>query len=309
MFNSPDFGRVSIPSHNRRAPGPIGIHAAQAAADWWGVEWWAEDGLVSPNCMNIGEPFALEEEAVNSIPREPAGIEFHEASEQLETTSELGVPWIQDRSGDAKTMQLTKKKKDGTSYRVRPRGRFHHVESLVLHQTAVRRSDANDPNARTYSNIGAHFVVTPIGDIILLHPLDRHVWHAQGLSKNSVSVEFEGNFPDVEGSWWEDPKRMRAGKRIQRNHVSREQIDAGRRIVHFLMSEGRPDFVDLKHIFAHRQSSGNRTNDPGPDIWYHVAEWAFQVYPQLNAGPRGYRVQTGKPIPDEWRQWGKPLSK
>jgi peptidoglycan hydrolase-like protein with peptidoglycan-binding domain len=62
--------------------------------------------------------------------------------------------------------------------------------------------------------------------------------------------------------------------------------------------------MGLTHILAHRQSSGQRENDPGPDIWYHVGQWAVDNLGLKDGGP-GFKVGTGNPIPDLWRTWGR----
>ncbi|MFN7999717.1 MAG: hypothetical protein U0X75_01730 [Acidobacteriota bacterium] len=60
----------------------------------------------------------------------------------------------------------------------------------------------------------------------------------------------------------------------------------------------------MTHVLAHRQSSGQRENDPGPDIWYHVGQWAIDNLGLKDGGP-GFKVGTGNPIPDLWRKWGQ----
>jgi hypothetical protein len=63
--------------------------------------------------------------------------------------------------------------------------------------------------------------------------------------------------------------------------------------------------MGLTHILAHRQSSDSRTNDPGPEIWYGVGQWAVENLGLKDGGP-GYKHSAGgAPIPDEWRNWGR----
>ena len=61
--------------------------------------------------------------------------------------------------------------------------------------------------------------------------------------------------------------------------------------------------MGLTHVLAHRQSSGTRENDPGPDIWFDVGQWAVNTLGLKDGGP-GFKIDTGNPIPDEWRTWG-----
>ena len=63
--------------------------------------------------------------------------------------------------------------------------------------------------------------------------------------------------------------------------------------------------MGLTHVLAHRQSSHARDNDPGPEIWYQVGQWAVETLGLKDGGP-GYKHPTGgKPIPEQWRNWGR----
>ncbi|NVB40302.1 hypothetical protein G6O69_37195 [Pseudenhygromyxa sp. WMMC2535] len=55
------------------------------------------------------------------------------------------------------------------------------------------------------------------------------------------------------------------------------------------------------YVFAHRQSSSRRGNDPEPEIWHAVGQWAVTALGMSDGGP-GYAVGTGAPIPDAWRR-------
>ena len=61
--------------------------------------------------------------------------------------------------------------------------------------------------------------------------------------------------------------------------------------------------MGLTHVLAHRQSSGTRENDPGPDVWFDVGQWAVNTLGLKDGGP-GFKIDTGNPIPEEWRTWG-----
>jgi transcriptional regulator with XRE-family HTH domain len=56
----------------------------------------------------------------------------------------------------------------------------------------------------------------------------------------------------------------------------------------------------IRSVFAHRQSSASRGNDPGPDLWAGVGQWAIDRLGFSEGGP-GYTIDQGNPIPDEWR--------
>ncbi len=162
------------------------------------------------------------------------------------------------------------------------------VYALVLHQTAFSRGN----DTTKYDRIPVHFVIVPNGKIIQLHPLSAYLWSSNGFNSGSVAVEFVGNFPNTKGKCWE-------AKKFGCHKLTQEQINSGRALIRHLINT-----MGLTHVLAHRQSSGQRENDPGPDIWYHIGQWAVDNLGMKDGGP-GFKVGSGKPIPDEWRRWGQ----
>ncbi|HKE14652.1 MAG TPA: peptidoglycan recognition family protein [Kofleriaceae bacterium] len=167
------------------------------------------------------------------------------------------------------------------------------VDALVLHQMACCFRP-RDPLQR-FLTLTAHFAILADGRILQLHPASALLWASNGFNARSVAVEFAGNFPDVRGRWWE-------GARFGRNQVTRAQVAAGIALVQHLIAT-----LGIRHVFAHRQSSATRTNDPGPDIWFHVGQRAVSQLGLSDGGP-GYKIGTGNPIPDAWRTWGRPVA-
>jgi hypothetical protein len=167
------------------------------------------------------------------------------------------------------------------------------VYALVLHQMAFSRG--NDP--KRYDTVTAHFAILPDGKIIQLHPISAYLNASNGFNAKSVAVEFAGNFPNTQGKCWE-------AKKYGCHKVTQAQIESGRRLIKHLIRT-----IGLTHVLAHRQSSGSRENDPGPDIWYNVGQWAVDNLGLKDGGP-GFWIKSkvgadGKPIPDEWRTWRK----
>lgn len=161
------------------------------------------------------------------------------------------------------------------------------VYALVLHQMAFSRGSEN----HKYDRVTAHYAILPDGKILQLHPVSAYLYASNGFNRGSVAVEFAGNFPNTRGSCW---KKEKYGCHT----LTQAQIDAGRYLVRHLISS-----IGLTHILAHRQSSGSRENDPGPDIWYHVGQWGVDKYGLKDGGP-GFKIGSGKPIPSAWRTWG-----
>jgi peptidoglycan hydrolase-like protein with peptidoglycan-binding domain len=173
------------------------------------------------------------------------------------------------------------------------------VYAFVLHQMAFKRWNSKTKaysNPESYLATGAHFCIMFDGRIVQLHPCSRMIWHGNCVSPGSVAVEFEGNFPNIKGGWWTDKK----SKVHNKDKPTQAQFESGRFLTSYLKT-----VLGTTHILAHRQSSDSRENDPGPDIWYHVGQWAIGKLALTDGGP-SFKCGTGKPILPEWRTWGSP---
>jgi N-acetyl-anhydromuramyl-L-alanine amidase AmpD len=236
------------------------------------------------------------------------------------TRTRQSIPLTLGVAGDPKIIDLTAKADKSKRFLIRDPKK---VYALVLHQMACCYN-VPDPLTRFPQRMAVHFVILPDGRILQLHPIQALTGASHGFNNGSVAVEFAGNFPNSEGKWWLDQedldairKKLRKEKRPEaqiqariqayikanQNHVTPQQIEAGRYLVRYLirtMAHSR----GLTHILAHRQSHFSRENDPGPDIWYHVGQWAIDNL-GLNDGGPGFKTGTGKPIPDLWRKWGQ----
>lgn len=238
-----------------------------------------------------------------TFPTEP--FEFYAESED---EFDLGK-----KVSDSRIIDLTAQADKSRRLRTRDSKQVH---ALVLHQMACCYK-VKDPLKR-FLKIAPHFAILPDGRILQLHPILSLTGASNGFNHGSVAVEFAGNFPDVKGKWWIDRKelgvlketlkklptaqiqaRVQAYIKANQNQVTPQQIEAGRYLVRYLKQT-----MGLKTILAHRQSSKDRENDPGPDIWYHVGQWAIDNLGLKDGGP-GFKVGTGNPIPDLWRKWGQ----
>jgi hypothetical protein len=163
------------------------------------------------------------------------------------------------------------------------------IKQLVLHQMACCFKPA-DPLKR-FLTITAHFAITADGRILQLHPIEQLLWASNGFNGSSVAVEFAGNFPDTKGRWW-------AGDNYGRDRPTPAQFEAGRRLIRHLVKT-----IGLTQVVAHRQSSASRENDPGPEVWRNVGQWAVDTLGLSDGGP-GFKLPGGNPIPDDWRKGG-----
>lgn len=159
-----------------------------------------------------------------------------------------------------------------------------NVDSLVLHQTGFTRG--NEPEK--YFKVTAHFVITPDGKIIWIHPFDEYLQASNTLNSRSVAVEFVGNFPANNGECW-NPEKFGC------HTPSEAQLEAGRYLVKWLV-DVQPGF---QAVFSHRQSAASRGNDPGPMIWREVGEYAIHELGLVDIRDETYGK--GRPIPAAWR--------
>jgi N-acetyl-anhydromuramyl-L-alanine amidase AmpD len=167
------------------------------------------------------------------------------------------------------------------------------VTALVLHQMACC-ANRKDP-LKSYLKINSHYTILRDGRILQMHPISSLLGASHGFNKRSVAVEFAGNFPNTKGQWWQ-------GEKYGKDQLTRAQVEAGRYLIQHLVRT-----IGLKHVLTHRQAHNSRTNDPGPDIWYNVGQWAIDTLGLSDGGP-GFKIDSGAPIPNEWRTWNKPLT-
>ncbi len=161
------------------------------------------------------------------------------------------------------------------------------VYALVLHQTGFSRGN----NPEKYRKVKAHYVIMPDGRILQHHPVEAYLYASNGFNRRSVAVEFVGNLPNTNGNRYK-PEKFGA------DDLTQAQIGAGQHLVKHLI-----DRIGLTHVLAHRQATAQRQNCPGPDIWYTVGQWGVREHGLGDGGP-GFTIDSGKPIPDLWRNWG-----
>jgi N-acetyl-anhydromuramyl-L-alanine amidase AmpD len=159
------------------------------------------------------------------------------------------------------------------------------IDAVVLHQMAFSRgSDLN-----RYLRVGSHFIIMPDGKVGQLYPFATYLNASNTLNRRSVAIEFAGNFPNTRNQCWNATK-------FGCHQLTQQQIDAGR----CLLSHLKDKLPSMKHVFAHRQSSASRSNDPGPAIWRNVAEWAISNL-GYDGSSRAHAENRGRPIPADWR--------
>lgn len=167
------------------------------------------------------------------------------------------------------------------------------IDGLVLHATGnpSQNTFGNDP--WKYRGVRAHWVILPDGTVVQNHDANVYVNASHRLNRRSVAVEFVGNFRSERNRWWK-------GDKYGRDHLTRDQVLAGRWLVIYCR-----EFLNISNVYTHRQSAKGK-NCAGPDIWYHVGQWAVD-WLGMGDGGDDYHVQGGAPIPEKWRTWDKPV--
>lgn len=164
------------------------------------------------------------------------------------------------------------------------------ITGLVLHQTGIPSARAgNDP--WRFRGVRSHFVITPDGTVSQNHAATVYLNASHRLNRFTLAVEFVGNFRSERGRWWN-------GDEAGRDHLTEAQIMAGRWLVIYCR-----DFHSIQNVLCHRQSKRGK-NCCGPDVWYHVGQWAVDVLGMGDGGPN-YHVKGGAAIPSDWRTWNQ----
>lgn len=167
------------------------------------------------------------------------------------------------------------------------------ITAIVLHQTGCVMGE----RYARFIHGAPHYFVTRRGVVIQIHPLDVMTGHANGLNPGGVGIEIDGMFCGVEGdasTFW----RPKGSKAIPM-HPTPQQVDAALELCRWIVRDVRQHGGKVKHILAHRQSSGTRRSDPGSEIWQMVA-MPIMLELGLDDGGDGFKTGSGRAIPREW---------
>lgn len=167
--------------------------------------------------------------------------------------------------------------------------------AVVLHQMGFSRGD--DPTR--YKKVTAQFIITPDGTVAQLHPITSRLNSSNGFNEGGIAIEFAGNLPSRTQS--QNPSHFYKPEKFGADQLTKAQVLAGRQLIRWLRDVALPGHgLELKVVVGHRQSSGLRGNDPGPDLWSNVGQWSVDNL-GLSDGGDGFKVGSGKSIPDKWR--------
>ncbi len=161
------------------------------------------------------------------------------------------------------------------------------IDAIVLHQMGFSRG--SDPTK--YLGVPAHYVVMPDGVVAQLHPWETYLYTSNALNSGSIGVEIAGNFPNESGQWWSPEK-------FGTDQPTPEQLRSIKGLIRYIDRGLRDQGQRLRGVYAHRQSSAAKRNDPGPDVWRAVSP----VFADLRLDDvSDFSIDGGLPIPESWK--------
>lgn len=179
----------------------------------------------------------------------------------------------------------------------------HQIDSIVLHQTAVKFArPSSDPSdlglARRALRVACHGMAFD-GIFALAAPLDMHIYHGDGFNGRSLGLEVDGNYPGLIGG--------RSTNKHPLTPVTEGTILAAREGMRLLVERALEIGAVIRYVYAHRQGDSWRRADPGEELWRKVVlEYAVPVLklrtrPALSIpDPQGDPSRHGMPIPKRW---------
>jgi hypothetical protein len=164
------------------------------------------------------------------------------------------------------------------------------IDGVTVHQTACILSD----RPSRWGTLNAHIGIFRDGTIIIVNDPTDFIWHAQGFSHKTIGIEYNGNFPGIEGN----PRTHWApgGKMCS---LTPQQIAATPVLFKWLKKQFDDNGAKWKYVYAHRQATKDRRADPGSEIWQKVAMPWIEELGASDGGP-DFLYGTGRTIPKEW---------
>jgi len=255
---------------------------------------WGADGIFGRETM----------EAVEAV-YEDSDREFH-WDEELPGYS---IAWIQSLANIEVEKHCSSSnglnlihdvRSEADAKRRKRKNRLRSVDTVVLHQMAVKDSDSQGWSR--WKSLGIHYVVT-CGDNAAAYWMHDPVWrmpHAQAFNSRSVGIECEGYFSGIgtNSRYFWKPKSRPNRKPMT---PTERQLEACRQAVIHAINRSKQLGGTIKYIAAHRQSYGMKTSDPGELIWRGVAlplieEGLLEAFP----GTLNHSRYPGKTIPEKW---------
>ena len=184
------------------------------------------------------------------------------------------------------------------------------IKGVTIHQTGCLMGE----DVAHWHDLDAHIGVTRGGQVFVLQPFTTMIWHGNGLSPQTIGIEFEGINRGIPG--WPLSYSEAAAKN---NHAAMQlamtmygqgneplspppaQLAASEELYAFLSKEFNDNTsCEIFGVWGHRQSSNQRQCDPGYELWQQVAKvWRARM--ELPVGDLAATFGGGgEAIPREW---------
>lgn len=162
------------------------------------------------------------------------------------------------------------------------------IKGVVIHQTGFNWDDHNV----NWNNTNAHGVVTREGNVIIIHdPIIRLTHGSNDANEEFITLEHEGNYKSINGKCFM-PEKFGCD-----NAPTVAQIEASRKLI----SNFKMSYPNFSEITGHIQWDKEKSNCPGPQIWYNIGEWTIKNLGLKNGPTSDWYDDRGAPIPNEWR--------
>lgn len=185
--------------------------------------------------------------------------------------------------------------KQGKKTIVYGRRKWSKVTGITLHQTACVLGERPE----RWLNVGCHVGITRSGKVLWLHDFDQLVVHGHGWNAQCVGIEIDGLYAGIQGDQrtvWDDPSTARHEQGMSIEPV---QMEAVKDAIRWIVARVKARKGWVRALVAHRQSTDDRTTDPGSGIWQAVALPMMEELDLDDGGP-GFTLGRGEPIPEAW---------
>ena len=168
---------------------------------------------------------------------------------------------------------------------------WSNISGVTLHQTGCEMPS----NPAGWDRVNAHIGITQEGLCILINDPTYFIWHAQGLSDETIGLEIEGNFEGIDG----DMSTLWKGGGGP-HHLNPKMMAAIEQARLWISEQFKANGKEWKHIYAHRQSARSRIGDPGEEIWRQVGIPWRNLIVTVDHYDKFTHFGTGRPIPYMW---------
>lgn len=173
---------------------------------------------------------------------------------------------------------------------------WQQIRGVTLHQTGC----AMPSRPQGWSRLNAHFGITKEGLVVFANDPKMMIWHAQGLSRSTIGIEIEGNYPGL----MSDPSTLWSGggPEATLNPDMHKAFDQLFELLEWMFKVNRSQWW---FVHAHRQAYKSRPADPGEEIWKSVAlPWMKRLneqwFEENRDGGDTFVIGSGRRIPREW---------